>query len=76
MGAEGFSLALFLDYFISSISSDGAGTLGDFPLLHYFRNYEIKNTDLIQFFWFLQAILNVLLIGVYVDATLACTTQL
>ena len=35
----------------------GVGTLGAFPLLHYFRNCEFKNTGLMQCFWSLQAIL-------------------
>ena len=42
----------------------GAGTLGALQLLHYFRNCEIKNTGLIQRFWFLRVILTGLLLGI------------
>ena len=47
IGAECVALALYLAHFHSS--SDVAGALGDSPLLHYFRNCEIKNTGLILF---------------------------
>ena len=40
----------------------GAGTLGDFPLLNYFRKFEFKNNGLIQCFWSLRAILTGLLL--------------
>ena len=45
MGAEGVALTVFLAYWCSSGDHqvDGAGALGDFPLLNYFRNYEIKH---------------------------------
>ena len=51
MGAEGVALAIFLAYFCSFISSrcGEAGALGDFLLLPYFRNYDIKNTGLTLF---------------------------
>ena len=51
MGTEGVDLAIFIAYlsFISRSSSGGAGALGDFPILHYFRNFEIKNTGLAFF---------------------------
>ena len=39
-----------------------SGALGDFPLLHYFRNSGIKNTGLIKFFHPLQTIITVLLL--------------
>ena len=64
MGSEVFTLAVSLDYFCSSrISSiDGVVALGVLPLLHYFRNCEIKNTGLIQCFWSLRVILTKLLL--------------
>ena len=45
---------LYMSLYIIIISSFyhqvvGAGALGDFPLLYYFRNREIKDTGLILF---------------------------
>ena len=65
MGTEGVALAVFLAYFLSS--SDVVGALGNFLLLHYFQNCEIKNTGLMLFY--VRAILTGLLLGMYVDAT-------
>ena len=54
MSAEGVALTVFLEYFSSlrSSRSGGAGALGAFPLLPYFQNCEIKNTDLTLFLVF------------------------
>ena len=50
MGAECAVLDVYLAYFSSpSDVVDVAGFLGDFPILHYFLNYGIKNTDLTLF---------------------------
>ena len=66
MGAEGVDLAVFLAYFFHGDHQEyqvvGAGNLGAFPLLHYFRNCDIKNTDLIQCFWSLRTILTKLIL--------------
>ena len=54
MGAEDVDLAVFLAYFFHGDHQEdevvGAGNLGAFPLLHYFRNCDIKNTCLVPFF--------------------------
>ena len=56
MGDEGVALAVSLAYFFSfvssriSLGSGGVVALWDFPLLPYFRKYEIKNTGLAFFF--------------------------
>ena len=48
MGAEVLALALFLAYFLLSVyhQVSGAGSLGAFLLLLFFRNCVIKNTGL------------------------------
>ena len=62
-----FLLNVSLAYFIDQV--DGTGALGAFPLLHYFRNCEIKNTVLIQCFRYLRSILTGILLDTYLDAT-------
>ena len=47
MSTEGVALDVFFDRFC--LSSDVAGALGTFLILHYFRNCETKNTSLTFF---------------------------
>ena len=61
MSAGGVSLSVLLDFFSRQYQVYGAGVLGDFLLLNYFRNCEIKNTGL-AFFWSLRAILTKIII--------------
>ena len=49
MGDEVIDLSVYLAYFHSSRSSDGAGALGALLILQYFRNCDIKNTGLTLF---------------------------
>ena len=64
MGAEGVALAVYLAYFPSSriSSSDGAGDLGDFTILHYFQNCEIKKTCLTNCLRSLRSIITKLIL--------------
>ena len=66
---DAMGVKLLLSVSLIYFQVDRAGALGASPLLHYFRHYEIKNTDLIHCFWSLRAILTGLLLCTYIDAS-------
>ena len=47
----------------------GAGALGDFPILHYVQNCEIKDNGLMACSWSLCDILTTILLGTFIDVT-------
>ena len=63
MVTEGIALDIFIDFFFGSFyQMVVTGALRYFSLLPYFRNFEIKNTDLTHCFWSLRSVLTKLLL--------------